>query len=215
MPRDEYAKALDKAVSDLEDRIQRRDRLNAEIAGLRETVRVLSTLAGLPSKKQKRVAQLFAMVDYASPSLTDAIRSLLICSYPREMTAIEVRDALEESAFNFGDFSNSLSACHTALKRLAIEGEYVKNGKRKEGKATYHGILKAVPRPPLPKFWDSFVAELATGATNPPTAHFPMGSRSGEKNQIYVFNRSEKEKSERGASVGATCYLRHDPTIDK
>jgi hypothetical protein len=179
MPDDEYARAFDKALSDLEDRIQRRDLLNAEIAGLRETVRVLSTVAGVPSEKQKKVAQLFAMVDYATPSLTDAIRSLLIRSYPSEMTAIEVRNALEESGFNFGDFSNSLSACHTALKRLANEGEYVNSGKPKEGKAAYRGILK--PPPPLSRFWDSLGADLATGATKPRPASLPYRSRKTEE----------------------------------
>lgn len=76
MPPDEYSKALDKALSDLQGRIQQRDLLSADIAGLRETVRVLSTLVKMPYEKQREVAKVLAMADYATPSLTDAIRSL-------------------------------------------------------------------------------------------------------------------------------------------
>jgi len=78
MAADEYTKALDKAVSDLEERVRNRYLLSAEIAGLRETVRVLSNLVKMTPERLKQVAQLLAMVDYATPNLTDAIRSLLI-----------------------------------------------------------------------------------------------------------------------------------------
>ena len=98
MPPDEYSKALDKALSDLQGRVQQRDLLAAEIAGLRETVRVLSTLVKMPSNKQQEVARLLALADYATPSLTDAIRALLTRVSPKEMTAIEVRNALEDSS---------------------------------------------------------------------------------------------------------------------
>lgn len=137
----EYVTALDKAVSDLEARVQKRDILNAEIAGLRETVRVLSGLVGIAPEKQKRVALLLAMVDSATPSLTDAVRSLLTRTNPREMTAMEIRNSLEESSFNFGDFSNPLSACHSALKRLESDG-HIERGKTREGKPTYRAVIK-------------------------------------------------------------------------
>jgi len=137
----EYVTALDKAISDLETRVQKRDILNAEIAGLRETVRVLSSLVGIAPDKQKRVALLLAMVDSATPTLTDAIRSLLTRSHPVEMTTTEIRNALEESNFNFGEFSNPLSACHSALKRLESDG-HIEKGKPKDGKASYRTVLK-------------------------------------------------------------------------
>jgi hypothetical protein len=140
MAPDEYSKALDKALSDLHGRVQQRDLLSAEIAGLRETVRVLSTLVQMPPEKQREVAKLLAMADYATPSLTDAIRSLLTRVSPKEMTAIEVRNALEDSS-NSEDFSNSLSACHAALKRMLSDGE-VELGPPKNGKATYRRVLK-------------------------------------------------------------------------
>src|SRR5882724_2742123 len=141
MTPNEYSKAFDKAVADLEIRVQQRDILNAEIAGLRETVRVLASRAAMTPDKQKSVAQLLDMVDYATPSLTDSIRSALTRAYPKEMTAIEVRNALEEAQFNFDDFSNSLSACHAALKRMLSDGE-VEPGIVKEGKASYRRVLK-------------------------------------------------------------------------
>jgi hypothetical protein len=135
MAPDEYGKALDKALSDLQQRVQQRDLLTAEIAGLRETVRVLSTLVTMPSDKQREVARILALADYATPSLTDAIRALLTRVSPKEMTAIEVRNALEDSS-NSEEFANSLSACHAALKRMLSDGE-VEPGPTRNGKASY------------------------------------------------------------------------------
>jgi|SRR5579862_2821827 len=144
MAPDEYTQALDKALSDLEKNIQRRELLTAEIAGLRATVRVLSTLVPLDSDKQRQVAQALAMADYATPNLTDAIRSLLTKVHPEEMTAIEVRNELEDSS-NMDDSNISLSACHAALKRMLADEE-VEAGPTKEGKASYRRVL------PIPEY---------------------------------------------------------------
>jgi hypothetical protein len=89
-------------------------------------------------QRQKQIAQLLAMAD-STPKVTDAIRALLISMYPKAMTAIEVRNALEDSS-NFDDFSNSLSACHAALKRMLSDGE-VEPGPAKDGKASYRYVL--------------------------------------------------------------------------
>lgn len=149
MTPNDYTRALDKALEDLEDRVQRRDLLNAEIAGFSETVRVLSNRIAMTPDKQKRVAQLLDLVDYATPSLADSVRTVLVRSYPAGLTAIEVRNALEEKGFNFDEFSNSLSACHAALARMLNNGE-VEALAAKEGKAVYRRILKlsAIPPPP-------------------------------------------------------------------
>lgn len=162
MAPDEYTKALDKALSDLENRVQARDVLNAEIAGLKETVRVLSSRVRLSAEKQKQVAQLIAMVDSATPTLTDAVRTLLTREYPKHMTAVEVRNALEEGS-DFDDFSNSLSACHAALKRMLADGE-VEPGPKRDGKPTYRRVLKMEP-PAINAF--SVLAGFATGITSP------------------------------------------------
>jgi hypothetical protein len=149
MTPNEYTKALGKAVTDLEDRVQRRDILNAEIAGLRETVRVLSSRITLTKADHESISRLLDMVDYATPSLGDSIRALLTKIYPKRMTAIEVRNALEESGFNFDDFSNSLSACHAALKRMLADDE-IDSEPAKDGKAAYRRVLKLIPPPPKP-----------------------------------------------------------------
>src|ERR1019366_4773156 len=143
MAPDEYSKALDKALSDHHGRVQQRDLLSAEIAGLRETVRVLSTLVKMPSEQQREIAKLLAMADYATPSLTDAIRSLLLRVSPKEMTAIEVRNELEDSSDTEGC---SLSACHAALKRMLSDGE-IEPGPSRNGKATYRRVLRLDPGP--------------------------------------------------------------------
>jgi hypothetical protein len=160
MAPDEYTKALDKALSDLANRVQNRDLLNAEIAGLRETVRVLSSRVEMSTEKQRQIAQLLAMADSATPKVTDAIRTLLISAYPVEMTAIEVRNALEDSS-NFDDFSNSLSACHAALKRMLNDGE-VESGTPRDGKASYRWVLKLEP----PSYFSEAGGFMAVGPTS-------------------------------------------------
>jgi SMC interacting uncharacterized protein involved in chromosome segregation len=144
-PNDEYTRALEKAVTDLQERVQRRDVLNAEIAGLRETVRVLSSRISLSKEEREGVGRLLDMVDYATPNLRDSIRAILTRAYPKKMTAVEVRDALEGAQFNFDEFSNSLSACHATLKRmhndeeLDIETQY--------GKTAYGRVMRLTPPP--------------------------------------------------------------------
>lgn len=146
MPPDEYVKALDKALADLEDRVQKRDLYNAEIAGLRETVRVLSNRVPLATDRQQRIAQLLAMVDYATPTLRDSIGGLLTQILPKHATAVEVRNALEDKGFNFEDFSNPLSACHATLKRMLADKE-VELGPEVNGKPTYKRVLPRIPSP--------------------------------------------------------------------
>ena len=146
MTSNEYKDALIKAVGDLEGNLQKRDILNAQIAGLRETVRVLSSRIPLTKVEREAVSRLLEMVDYATPSLADSIRSLLLKIFPKAMTAIEVRNALEESGFNFDDFSNELSACHAALKRMLSDKE-VATETTKDGKIAYKHLSK-IPPPP-------------------------------------------------------------------
>jgi hypothetical protein len=146
MARNEYSRALEKAVTDLESRLRNRDILNAEIAGLRETVRVLMSRIQLSKEEQQIISRLLDMVDYATPSLTASILGILSRDYPTEMTAIDVRNALEDSGFNFDDFSNSLSACHAALKRMLVDGEVI-IGKPKNDKQTYKKVIKLTPPP--------------------------------------------------------------------
>lgn len=173
MAPDEYTQALDKALSDLEKDIKQRHLLNADIAGLRATVRVLSTLVTMNAEKQRQVAQLLAMADYATPNLTDEIRVLLTSAHPNAMTAIEVRNALEDSS-NTDDPNISLSACHAALKRMLADGE-VEPGLTKEGKASYRRILQLAPRMNANSYSDIFAAILKADPPNPakaiPTPH--------------------------------------------
>ena len=149
MTPNEYTQALEKALADLESRIQERDILNAKIAGDRETVRVLASRIALSKERREFVGRLLDLVDYATPTLANSIRTVLAKAYPNAMTAVEVRNILEEDLkFNFDDFSNSLAACHAALKRMVTEDE-VHPEERRDGKIAYKRILKLTP-PPVP-----------------------------------------------------------------
>jgi len=140
----EYTKALDKALADLEAKISQRDLLSAEIAGLKETVRVLSTRTQLRRAQQTKVARLIALADAATPKLTDSIRSLLGRAFPQYVTAIEVRNELEDSSDESGV---SLSACHAALKRMLKDGEVETGPPGKGSKTTYRLVLEVVKAP--------------------------------------------------------------------
>ena len=139
MPNNEYMVALDKAMAELDSRLLKRDILNTEITGWKETVRVLSSRVQLDNEKERQIAQLLAMADFATPSLKDSILALLMRA-GGDLTAVEVRNALEESGFSFDDFSNPLSACHATLKRMAIDGDV--ETKTKDGKTSYRIKLK-------------------------------------------------------------------------
>jgi hypothetical protein len=168
MAPDEYTKALDKAVADLEAKLLQRDLLNAQIIGDKETVRILSSRITLSPERQTKVAQLMALVDSATPTLTDAIRSLLTRIHPADMTAVEVRNRLEEMP-SFEEANISLSACHAALKRLLSDGE-VRLGKApRNGKATYCRVLKMEPPPVfgLPDGYSSLVNLSALAGLDP------------------------------------------------
>jgi hypothetical protein len=168
MANDEYLKALGKAVADLEDRVNKRDILNAEIAGLKETVRVLSSRVTLNKDETTRIVQLLAIAEHATPNLKDAIRTALIRA-GKPLTAMEVRNALEESGFNFDDFSNPLSACHATLKRMATDDE-VGTG-NKDGKTAYFIELK-IARPGGPPSLARFIGkveEIERPVGTPPT----------------------------------------------
>jgi len=147
MTPNEYVQAFDKALQDLESKIHDRDILNAQIAGLRETLRVLSRTA-LTKERREAFTRLMDMVDYATPTLANSIRAVLAKAFPNTMTAVEVRNVLEDIGFNFDDFSNSLSACHATLKRMVADDE-VQPEMRKDGKTAYRRILKLTP-PPVP-----------------------------------------------------------------
>lgn len=189
MANDEYIRALDKAVADLDDRVQKRDILNAEIAGLRETVRVLSSRVPLTSERERQIVQLLATVDYATPNLKDAIRSCLIRS-GWGLTAIEVRNALEESGFNFDDFSNPLSACHATLKRMAIDKE-VETG-TKDGKTSYKVDLK-IARPSSVDRPRSLM-DILSGSKEPTRPSGTMPQRIRPRSLPPLYDDKDKKK---------------------
>jgi hypothetical protein len=187
MAPDEYTKALDKALEDLERKLLQRDLLTAQIAGDKETVRVLSSRMQLSPERQKKVAQLIALVDSATPSLTDAVRSLLTRIHPADLTAVEVRDRLEATP-SFEESNISLSACHAALKRLVAD-DLAQLGKApRGGKPTYcaklnpaiqRGALAAafygLSGEPLEDSWPKVVTHtLSDLAGESPTTNHPV-----------------------------------------
>jgi hypothetical protein len=135
-PRINYAEVMDQALSDLENLIRERNRMDMEIAKLRETVRVLSTMVKENEEQIHRRSAILGWASLNTPNLTDSVRAVLRGAREQGMTAIETRDKLQSAGFDFSSFSNPLASVHTTLKRLIGHKEAV-YGTDREGKPVY------------------------------------------------------------------------------
>jgi hypothetical protein len=135
-PRINYAEVMDQALFDLENLIQERNRMDMEIAKLRETVRVLSTMVKESEEQMHRRSAILGSASLNTPNLTDSVRAALRGAGEQGMTAIETREKLQSAGFDFSSFSNPLASVHTTLKRLIGHKEAV-YGNDRGGKPVY------------------------------------------------------------------------------
>ncbi|MGO8731826.1 MAG: hypothetical protein ACLQVM_03420 [Terriglobia bacterium] len=114
MANDEYERALKEAEQELDDLLRKRDAMDARILRLHSTV---ESLRGLCGKEPHSFP-----IDIRKLGITDAIRKLL--EYANSsMSAIQIRDALEQAGFDLSDQSNPMSSVHSVLNRLLQSSE--------------------------------------------------------------------------------------------
>ena len=108
MARAEYASALDAALREYEQALAEQASLDARVAHLRQSILHLTKLCGYEPT-----------VPFG---LTEACR-LVLRSAPAPLTAVGIRDRLQQMGFDLDRYANPLAAIHTTLKRMSEGGE--------------------------------------------------------------------------------------------
>ena len=127
--RDDYVKAYEAAIREMESLMQQRADLDQRILHLRQTLVSLSRLCGFTPT--------------VSWGMTDGVRFILRRAN-RPMSAIDVRDELANWGFDMSKYANDLSAIHTVLKRLNKAGE-IRFVARGTGSHAYEWTRPIVP----------------------------------------------------------------------
>ena len=128
---DAYRVAFQKAEADLINAIKQRDTWNLEIARLQQLVKSLAVAAGSSVRVELLEGQL---------GLSDLVQSV-VCNSARQMTAIEVRDAIVKSGYDLSGYANALALIHQTLKRLAAKGTIRNAGNGRYGRPIGYGFF--------------------------------------------------------------------------
>ncbi len=119
-----YEKAFDESLSELEELLRRRREIDTELSRLRSVILVLYEKAGCSNAREDKLMDLFGQLDVCTPRLTDAVKDALYAADPkRRLPAIQIKDLMEISGFDFAKFTNPLASVHSTLRRLAAQGE--------------------------------------------------------------------------------------------
>ena len=108
MAKAEYVSALDAAVREYEQALADQAALESRIAHLRQSILHLTKLCGYEPT-----------VPFG---LTDACK-LVLRSARAPLTAVGIRDRLQQIGFDLDRYANPLAAIHTTLKRMTEAGE--------------------------------------------------------------------------------------------
>jgi hypothetical protein len=160
----EFAPMLESLYSKLASTLEKREKLQLELAeieyylsDLSEAARSIGQLANIDPCAVR--PDLFP--EFTEPELgfTDAIRKIFVVSAknPKEtrlFDPISIRDALKESGFPLDKYRNPLASIHTILRRLYDKGEI--NKLDLDGELRYDAAEKMLKnagatRKPLPK----------------------------------------------------------------
>ena len=106
-----YKAALKKARSDWNELVKKEREIAVRKAQLKGTIRALYALCS-------------SLPDINALSLSDAIR-LMIKGTNGGLSALGIRDKLEEMGFDLTKFKNPLASIHTAIGRMTQLGEFV------------------------------------------------------------------------------------------
>jgi hypothetical protein len=108
----------------LAEYIQKQEELEMHLGALRKTIAALSRITGQE------------FVEEDDLGLTDTIRLALKMATGQQMTALDVRQGLEQLGYDLQGYHNVLASIHTVLKRLEARREIRKAG-TVQGKPAY------------------------------------------------------------------------------
>lgn len=116
---------LERSQRDLAELVRQRDRLNVEIIKAQSQVRGLSAMAWRNELLHHRPSGNQSFV-----GITEAIRAVLRLRN-KAMKAAEVKADLEMMGYDFREFSNPSAMVHNTLKRMAENGELLRDKENK------------------------------------------------------------------------------------
>jgi hypothetical protein len=140
---DQYKAAYQAALQELVDLIRESERLETEHGRLSERIEALragapglALLAGEPDPTESH-PDIFPSVLDPDVGITDAVREVLKTAPPAiRLSAVSVKNKLEQMGFDIGKYKNVLAVIHQVLRRLHEGGE-AKMVTNSEGKAMY------------------------------------------------------------------------------
>jgi hypothetical protein len=104
--------ALSTAKAEVKELLAERSRLDIRIAHLSKAITSMSAVCNVPAPNFASMPPL---------KLTDSCHAVVAAS-DRAMSPKDIRDALIDSGYELGRYSNVLASIHTVLKRLAQSG---------------------------------------------------------------------------------------------
>lgn len=113
----QYVKIFGDHVKKLHALKKEKVKIDSEIEKVLQMMR--ATLNLMPKEEKKVFVDVINAFKIHEKGLTAAVRSILQSNLQEWLTAVQIRDRLQESGFDFGGYtSNPLVSVHTVLKRL-------------------------------------------------------------------------------------------------
>jgi hypothetical protein len=112
-----------------QDELRRQETdIDRQINGMAQTVSGLASL--LPQELPEPT--LMGMLGLVGKTMVDVgirnrIRTILQAGVSRQFSAVEIRDELQHTGFNMGDYANALATIYTTLKRMVAAGDVVEH----------------------------------------------------------------------------------------
>ncbi len=124
MTRNNYEKAFDEALRELDGRLDEREVGDERIMELRDAVFSLAPMLDRNDDVRKaRFEQLLRRLPAEVPRLSEVVRDAVYYSWEKPLSAMQVRDIVIRRAPELRNSPNLLANIHTTLKRLVRQGE--------------------------------------------------------------------------------------------
>jgi len=120
MSESEYTRIFREQMNKWHELKDQRDAINEQMRGVSQMAR--AALNMVPNEDRIKLATSFWEVMKSQEGLTEAIRNILFANRGQWTTAVQVKELLDKSGFDFSGYtSNPLSSIHSVLKRFKKE----------------------------------------------------------------------------------------------